>query len=228
MSEIEAGIFSCIPFRIKLRPLIKDIPFFSNLVVSFVDPPEINFDLGGVANLLDFPGLVEVAKSAAMESLSTMVVLPCGIVVPMVEQDSDVEQVDGIINIMHSVHSRPIFDNQFQDTNAQFSDLELLKIVVVRAKELLAMDTNLFSEDSSDPYVILRFDDLELTSKIIKKTQNPTWNLECQLAVSQDTLDTGSLELEVWDKDHVPPDDFLGRIRVPLTKLGHEKSSESW
>ena len=90
-------------FRIKLRPLIKDIPFFSNLVVSFVAPPEINFDLGGVANLLDFPGLVEVAKSAAMESLSTMVVLPCGIVVPMVEQHSDVEQVDGIINIMQTV-----------------------------------------------------------------------------------------------------------------------------
>ena len=100
--------------------------------------------------------------------------------------------------------------------------------MVVRAKELLAMDTNLFSQDSSDPYVILRFDDLELTSKIIKKTQNPTWNLDCQLAVSQDTLDTGSLELEVWDKDHGPSDDFLGRIRVPLTKLGHEKSSESW
>ena len=94
---------SCIPFRIKLRPLIKDIPFFSNLVVSFVAPPEINFDLGGVANLLDFPGLVEVAKSAAMESLSTMVVLPCGIVVPMVELESDIEQVDGIINVMHAL-----------------------------------------------------------------------------------------------------------------------------
>ena len=57
-------------------------------------PPELNFDLGGVANLLDFPGLVEVAKSAAMEFLSPMVVVPCGIVVPMVEQDSEMEQVD--------------------------------------------------------------------------------------------------------------------------------------
>ena len=61
-------------------------------MVSFVAPPEINFDLGGVANLLDFPGLVEVAKSAAMESLSTMVVVPSGIVVPMVEQDSDTKE----------------------------------------------------------------------------------------------------------------------------------------
>ena len=84
-------------FRIKLRPLIKDIPFFSNLVVSFVATPEINFDLGGVANLLDFPGLVEVAKSAAMESLSTVMVVPCGIVVPMVEQDSEIKQVDNFI-----------------------------------------------------------------------------------------------------------------------------------
>ena len=104
----------------------------------------------------------------------------------------------------------------------------MLKIVVVKAKDLLAMDTNLFSEDSSDPYVIVRFDDLEMTSKVIKKTRNPTWNFDCQLAVSRDTRDTGSLELEVWDKDHVPPDDFLGRIRVPLKKLCHMKATESW
>ena len=100
--------------------------------------------------------------------------------------------------------------------------------MVVRAKDLLAMDTNLFSEDSSDPYVIVRFDDLEMTSKVIKKTRDPTWNFDCQVAVSRDTRDTRSLELEVWDKDHVPPDDFLGRIRVPLKKLCHVKATESW
>ena len=100
--------------------------------------------------------------------------------------------------------------------------------MVVRAKDLLAMDTNLFSEDSSDPYVIVRFDDLEMTSKVIKKTRDPTWNFDCQLAISREKRDTGSLELEVWDKDHVPPDDFLGRIRVPLKKLCHVKATESW
>ena len=100
--------------------------------------------------------------------------------------------------------------------------------MVARAKDLVAMDTNLFSEDSSDPYVIVRFDDLEMTSKVIKKTRNPTWNFDCQLAVSHDSINTGSLELEVWDKDHVPPDDFLGRIRVSLLDLCHEKSRESW
>ena len=93
-------------YRIKLRPLIKEIPFFSNLVVSFVSPPEINFDLGGVANLLDFPGLVEVAKSAAMESLSTIVVLPRGIAVPMVEQGAVEEQVGASYHFIdrHSIH----------------------------------------------------------------------------------------------------------------------------
>ena len=132
-----------------------------------------------------------------------------------------------IMNTLRKVNQ--LFGNQFQDTNASFSDLVLLKIVVVRAKDLLAMDTNLFSEDSSDPYVRVRFDDhLEMTSKVIKQTRNPTWNLDCQLAVSQDTVDAGSLELEVWDKDHVPPDDFLGRISVPLKELCHEKSTESW
>lgn len=100
--------------------------------------------------------------------------------------------------------------------------------MVVRAKDLIAMDTYLFSEDSSDPYVIVRSDNLETTSQVIKKTRNPTWNLDCQLAVSHDTLDAGSLELEVWDKDNVPPDDFLGRIGVPLKELCHEKSTEAW
>ena len=89
-------------FRIKLRPLTRDLPFFSNLVVSFVSPPELNFDLGGVANLFDFPGLVELAKGAAMESLSAMVVVPRGVVVPMVEQDAAEE--DEVIPCQWGLH----------------------------------------------------------------------------------------------------------------------------
>ncbi len=87
---------------------MKDVPFFSNVVVSFLHPPgksilaanqslirqfvdiitELDFDLGGAANLFDFPGLIEVAKSFAMEAVvAPLMLLPNGIVVPMVETD---------------------------------------------------------------------------------------------------------------------------------------------
>ena len=117
---------------------------------------------------------------------------------------------------------------EFQVAIAKFSDLQLLKIVVVGSKDLVAMDTNLFTSDSSDPYVKVRFGDIETTSKVIKQTLNPTWDFHCQLAVPRDARDAGSLEIEVWDEDKMKSDDFLGRINVPVKELCHSRPTGSW
>ena len=43
--------------RVVLKPLITEIPLIGGIQVYFLTPPEIDFDLGGVANALDAPGM---------------------------------------------------------------------------------------------------------------------------------------------------------------------------
>ena len=42
--------------RVVLKPLITDVPLIGGVQVYFLTSPEIDFDLGGVANALDAPG----------------------------------------------------------------------------------------------------------------------------------------------------------------------------
>ena len=42
--------------RVVFKPLIKDVPLIGGVQVYFLTQPEIDFDLGGVANALDAPG----------------------------------------------------------------------------------------------------------------------------------------------------------------------------
>ncbi len=43
--------------RIHLRPLLTDVPFVGSVTMCFLQPPDIDFDLGGLANALDIPGI---------------------------------------------------------------------------------------------------------------------------------------------------------------------------
>lgn len=43
--------------RVVLKPLISKIPLFGGIQVFFLNNPSIDFNLVGVADLLDMPGL---------------------------------------------------------------------------------------------------------------------------------------------------------------------------
>ena len=42
--------------RVVFKPLITEVPLIGGIQVYFLTPPDIDFDLGGVANALDAPG----------------------------------------------------------------------------------------------------------------------------------------------------------------------------
>ncbi len=46
------------------RPLIGDIPLIGGVQLYFLRQPEVEFDLGGAANVLEIPGLSGLLKSA--------------------------------------------------------------------------------------------------------------------------------------------------------------------
>ena len=43
--------------RVHLRPLLVDVPFVGSITISFLNTPDLDFDLGGLANVFDMPGI---------------------------------------------------------------------------------------------------------------------------------------------------------------------------
>ncbi|XP_020090459.1 C2 and GRAM domain-containing protein At1g03370 isoform X2 [Ananas comosus] len=87
-----------------------------------------------------------------------------------------------------------------------------LIVQVIEARNLLAMDSN----GLSDPYAKLQLGKQRSKTKVIKENLNPTWNEEFSFRVG-DLND--ELTIYVLDEDKYFADDFLGQVKVSLTKV---------
>ena len=88
----------------------------------------------------------------------------------------------------------------------------VLTVSLIDAKDLIPMDSN----GLSDPYVILKCEGQQFTSKYIPETLNPVWNEDFIF-----NIETGNevLKLIVMDKDTLMPDDFEGEVTISLALL---------
>ena len=62
--------------RIVLKPLISQIPLIGGVQVYFLKPPEIDYNLGGVAGALEIPGLSRIVERIIIDQIKNFVVLP--------------------------------------------------------------------------------------------------------------------------------------------------------
>ena len=114
----------------------------------------------------------------------------------------------------------------------QLADLTI-KVEVVKARNLIAKDRNLFGQRStSDTYAKLHIDStLVGTTKVAKKTVNPVWNslftymlgADSATNVFQQQRDNStqviSAVLTLWDHDSLGQDDFMGNVVFTLDPL---------
>jgi len=59
------------------------------------------------------------------------------------------------------------------------------------------------------------------------KTLNPQWEDE-KFSLPATVCVGKSLEIEVWDYDVIPPDEFMGRIVIPVETLEKGKVYKTW
>ena len=88
-----------------------------------------------------------------------------------------------------------------------------LKIYIDRAENITAAD---FATKTSDPYVRVFWEHKEIYKTEVKKlTCNPKWKEEvvCKLPAGADLRQT-QLRLDMYDRDLIGKDDFLGRVTV--------------
>jgi len=98
----------------------------------------------------------------------------------------------------------------------------VLRITLVEARDLMKMDLI----GDSDPFCNLSVGCQHWQSSVVKRTLQPVWREDWD-AVVEEAMDQ-TLDLDMWDKDHVGADEFMGRATIPLSKLTDNGKSDQW
>lgn len=62
--------------RVVMKPLIPVVPLIGGLQIFFLNNPNIDFNLVGVVDLLDMPGLSDILRRIIIEQVAAIMVLP--------------------------------------------------------------------------------------------------------------------------------------------------------
>jgi len=147
--EIDATV------SVVLAPLISNAPCFGAQQVFFFDQPGIKMHISGLKSL----GAIGKKMSGVMQTviktiLEESFILPHNMMVKI--------RKDLPLETLISVKS-PL-------------PLGLLEVEVLEAEGLIAGDTNLMGEQTSDPYVEVRVGQGKIRTSTVSKTTSPTWN----------------------------------------------------
>ncbi|KAI3901998.1 hypothetical protein MKX01_040401 [Papaver californicum] len=158
--------------RISLKPLVPTFPFFSNIEVSLMEKPHVDFGLKLLGyDLMAIPGLYRYVQETIRKQVANLYLWPQTLEIPIL--DSSVGATRKPVGILH--------------------------VKIVKAVKLLKMD---FLGTSDPYVVLSlsgeRLPGKKTTVKM--KNLNPEWNEDFKLIVKD--LETQVLELHVndWDK----------------------------
>ncbi|XP_043486063.1 extended synaptotagmin-2 isoform X2 [Polistes fuscatus] len=187
--------------RIVMKPIISVIPIIGGVQVFFLNVPAINFNLVGVADVLDLPGFSETLRKTIIEQIAAIVVLPNKIVIPLSEQipveTLKVPEPEGI-----------------------------LRIHVIEAKHLMKKDIGMLGKGKSDPYAIINVGAQQFRTQTIDNTVNPKWDFWCECAISSAIAQ--QLTVLVWDYDDTKGDESLGRATIEVNRVKKKGVLDTW
>ncbi|KVH90476.1 hypothetical protein Ccrd_007511 [Cynara cardunculus var. scolymus] len=214
--------------RVTLKPFVPTIPCFSNVTVSIMDKPEVDFGLkvmGG--DLMAIPGLYHFIQFRWV------------IGVNVGQWQKLIKKQVASLYLWPQALEIPILDASI---GAAKKPVGILRVKVVRANKLLKMDLI----GTSDPYVQLRLSGEKLPSKktsIKTKNLNPEWNEEFRLTVKDPQSQVLELHVYDWEKGfhflkfvecssnlkleiEVGLHDKLGMQVIPLKLLAPQETKE--
>uniref|UniRef100_A0A669EMH7 Intersectin 2a n=1 Tax=Oreochromis niloticus TaxID=8128 RepID=A0A669EMH7_ORENI len=111
-------------------------------------------------------------------------------------------------------------EKAYQARSLKSSGIGRLLVTVIEAQELKACKPN----GKSNPYCELTMGAQCYTSRPISDTLSPKWNFNCQFFIKDLYQDV--LCITVSEKDQFSPDDFLGRVEVPVATIKKEMESK--
>uniref|UniRef100_A0A8C3G3U1 Extended synaptotagmin 2 n=1 Tax=Cyclopterus lumpus TaxID=8103 RepID=A0A8C3G3U1_CYCLU len=188
--------------RVVMEPLLGDMPLIGALSVFFLKKPLLDINWTGLTNMLDIPGINGLFDSIVQDIISSQMVLPNRITIPLV-QESQLAQL------------------RFPMPKG------VLRIHFIEAQDLLGKDKFLggLIKGKSDPYGIIRIGTQNFQSKVIHETVHPKWNEVYEALIYNNTAP--NLEIELFDED-TDKDDFLGSLGIDVAELQKEKKVDEW
>ncbi|XP_049278845.1 extended synaptotagmin-2 isoform X1 [Anopheles funestus] len=191
--------------RVIMKPLISQMPLIGGLQIFFLNNPNIDFNLVGVVDLLDMPGLSDILRKIIVEQVAAIMVLPNKL--PIVLSD-------GV----------PALSLKMPEPEG------VLRIHVVEAKDLMKKDISVLGKGKSDPYAIISVGAQQFRTQTIDNTVNPKWDYWCEAEVN--AILRQEIELNLWDWDPgfpgVQNDDFLGRATVEISSVTKNGEIDTW
>nr|CAD7265731.1 unnamed protein product [Timema shepardi] len=175
--------------RVVLKPLIQQMPLVGGIQLFFLNNPTIDFNLVGVADLLDMPGLSDLLRRVIVEQIANMMVLPNKLPIKL----SDL------------VPSRLLKVPEPEG---------VLRVHIVEAKDLMKKDITMLGKGKSDPYAIVSVGAQEFRTHTIDNSINPKWDFWCESIVFEPHGQL--LEIKLLDADDVADDESLGRIGINM------------
>uniref|UniRef100_A0AC34FYN3 Uncharacterized protein n=1 Tax=Panagrolaimus sp. ES5 TaxID=591445 RepID=A0AC34FYN3_9BILA len=188
--------------RCFLTPLLTSTPpFFGGVSFAFMELPKFKFNLTGIGDFLEYPGLSKTIQSIADFQLANCCVFPNKFVIPVAPSNID------------------LTDLYFPEPDG------MIRIKIIEAKNLDSKDA-LIRQSKSDPFCAVQVGAQMFKTKTIKNSLNPKFS-ECFEAI----VDEGScqtLQIEIFDEDKIGFDEELGHISVPLKTVKEKGTVQDW
>ena len=103
----------------------------------------------------------------------------------------------------------------------------LLRVTVLRARNIRTANRSLMGASSRDPYITLRVGKQVKQTKVQKKTLQPEWDETFELLLDKSQR-REMLRVECFDCDLIGEDDSLGQLQIPLEPLVDGQEHTHW
>lgn len=187
--------------RVIMKPLISQMPLVGGLQIFFLNNPNIDFNLVGVVDLLDMPGLSDILRKIIVEQVAAIMVLPNKL--PIILND-------GV----------PALSLKMPEPEG------VLRIHVVEAKDLMKKDISVLGKGKSDPYAIVSVGAQQFRTQTIDNTVNPKWDYWCEAFIHAESGQ--QLQIVLNDKDAGGDDELLGRATVEISSVTKNGEIDTW
>lgn len=176
-------------------------PMFQGMRVFFINPPRIDIEFSqhsaALSKLLNLSRVKAKVLEALTDQVSKRLVAPNRFSI----------RIDPTCDIFQITSPMPV---------------GVLRLTVLRAKHLIAMDRAIFTEGSSDPYVLVYCGAEVYKSHTVQESLSPVFDWTVWIPIS--SLDHQRLRLELYDEDILSADDYLGGLDLPVAEIqGWEK-----
>ena len=189
--------------RVIIQPLLPNFPFVGGFEVYFINTPQLDYGLGGIATFAEIPGANTIIKSIIEDQIRSRFVWPnrFHLYLPIDEMEN-------------------IADKSFKLAKP----FGMLEISLIEARDLLKEDM----VGLSDPYAVVKIGERQVSfvDSYAAHTLNPSWNYKSRF-VMEDYAGQ-ELTIEVFDYDKTSADDFLGHTSIVVDSLIDKRETDEW